>query len=136
MQKPRSSLLVVHQDSPVVLSIKRALERAFECEVSGASGVEAAVGRMKAKAFDAVLLHWDLPDNHAQRLLWVVGQAGVNRPYVFAFAGAWTDIDLRRCSLLASAPAEARRTSWSAPSAAQTRHSSSRAKSTRSGGRG
>lgn len=96
MQKPKRNLLVVHQDSPVVLSIKRALERSFDCEVSGASGVEAAVGRMKAKAFDAVLLHWDLADNHAQRLLWVVGQAGANRPYVFAFAGAWTDLKLRR----------------------------------------
>lgn len=96
--KPR--FLVVHEDGTSLLAIKRDLERAGVSCV-GARTPDAALDRIgDGGAFDAVLVHWGLPDLEAGRFAFECRQQQEPRPVLLAFHTAWGMDDIRRAMQL------------------------------------
>ena len=95
-------LLVVHQDAPSLLAIKRGLEVGRRAEVVGARTAGAAIERLReGRSPDAVLLYWSLPDHGALQFIWSLDQLGLpHRPFLLAFADQWPEDDLSRAMQL------------------------------------
>ncbi|MCB9539051.1 MAG: hypothetical protein H6704_22715 [Myxococcales bacterium] len=98
----RARLLVVHQDAPTLLAIKRGLEGGALAEAVGARSPSAALDRLRdGTPPDAVLLFWRLPDHGALQFIWALDQLGLaRRPFLLAFADQWPEDDLSRAMQL------------------------------------
>lgn len=95
--------LVVHEDAQVRLSIIQVLRLVDRGAAAGARTASGATRRL-AEAdhpFDAVLVHWGLPDHESMSLAWSLTRAPADqRPFVLAFSSRWTEPDVRRALLL------------------------------------
>lgn len=95
--------LVVHEDAQVRLSIIQVLRLVDRGAAAGARSSAGATKRLDEtdRPFDAVLVHWGMPDHESMSLAWSLTRAPADqRPYVLAFSGRWTEPDVRRALLL------------------------------------
>ena len=88
--------LILHEDPPSLLAIKRGIEGAGALAF-GARSAGKAVARMDAgEVFDAVVLPWGLADQGACDLVWRLERAGLRAPFLMTFSRAWQRDDAAR----------------------------------------
>ena len=92
-------LLIVHEDPPMLLTLKRDFEESGRIATIGARNYKAALARLAEsdRKIDAALVHWRLPEFSGPRLF---AHAALEprdpRPFLLAFSPVWVREDLLR----------------------------------------